>query len=244
MASRAVPPRDLAAAMEARPVVPDGAGERFAGYAVLGVRFASGDVLALRRFPATSVGPGYTSVWHRSPERRWTMFQDIGVDAGCGKYFSSAVERVHETFIRVVWTGANRFAVIVSAPDLITWDVQLDATAASRAMGRVAAAMPPSLLRLPLFARTLGSAAGGLLGAGVLTLTGSTPNGFHFLDHPRALWLVAASRASIGVRPAGALVRNAEDVRLGDFRIPRRGLFAVARATLRPGEPVAGVTAG
>lgn len=55
-------PRDLVAGMEARPLVPDGADDRYSGYAVYGVRFASGDILALRRFPATSVGPGYTSV--------------------------------------------------------------------------------------------------------------------------------------------------------------------------------------
>jgi hypothetical protein len=230
--------------MESRPLVPAGSGDRFSGYAVLGVRFAAGDILTLRRFPATSVGPGYTSVWHRSPEGRWTMFQDIDVDAGCGKYFSDAVDRIHETPIRIVWTGADRFAVIVSAAEPITWDVQLDATRASRALGRMAAVMPPSLLRLPLLARTLGSAAGGLLGAGALTLTGSTPNGFHFVAHPRALWLIAASRASIGVRPVGAVVPNTEDLRLGDFRIPRRGLFAVARATLIPGDGVAGFARG
>lgn len=237
-------PRDLASAMESRPVVPVGDGDRFSGYAVLGVRFAAGDVLALRRFPATSVGRGYSSVWHRSPEGRWTMYQDIGADAGCGKYFSSALERVHETPIRIVWTGGDRFAVIVSAAEPITWEVQLGATTVSRALGRLAAAMPPSLLRTPLLARTLGSAAGALLGAGILTLTGTTPNGFRFLAHPNALWLVAASRASIGVRLAGRVVPNTEDVRLGDFRIPRLGLFAVAHAALRPVEEMAGFSRG
>lgn len=244
MSSHAIAPRDLAAAMESRPVVPTGAGDRFSGYAVLGVRFAAGDILALRRFPATSIGAAYTSVWHRSPGGVWTIYQDIDVDAGCGKYFSEAVDRIHETPIRIVWMGANRFAVIVSAAEPITWHVQLEATRASRMLGRMAAGMPASVLRLPLLSRTLGSAAGGLLGAGALTLTGSTPNGFHFVAHPRALWLVAASGASIGVRPAGAVVPNTEDVRLGGFRIPRRGLFAVARATLDPADAVAGFARG
>jgi hypothetical protein len=38
--------------------VPAGEGDRFAGYAVIGLPFASGHVLSLRRFPASSVGAG------------------------------------------------------------------------------------------------------------------------------------------------------------------------------------------
>ena len=44
-----------------------GTEDRFTGYAVIGLPFRSGHVLSLRRFPASSVGPGYTSVWHRDP---------------------------------------------------------------------------------------------------------------------------------------------------------------------------------
>ncbi len=49
MAAGPMAPRDVVAGMEARPVVPDGSHDRFAGYAVFGVRFESGDILALRR---------------------------------------------------------------------------------------------------------------------------------------------------------------------------------------------------
>ena len=50
--------------MEAREIIrdieesvslPAGRGERFAGYAVIGLPFRSGDVLAMRRFPASSI---------------------------------------------------------------------------------------------------------------------------------------------------------------------------------------------
>jgi hypothetical protein len=51
--------------------LPDGQDERFNGYGVMGVPFVSGDLLALRRFPNTSIGDGYTSVWHRRPDGRW-----------------------------------------------------------------------------------------------------------------------------------------------------------------------------
>ena len=48
----------------------EGEGDRFSGYAVIGLPFQSGHILALRRFPASTIGPGYTSVWHRDPSGR------------------------------------------------------------------------------------------------------------------------------------------------------------------------------
>jgi hypothetical protein len=53
--------------------LPAGGGERFAGYGVMGLPFRSGHVLAMRRFPASSIGPACTSVWHRSPDGRWVF---------------------------------------------------------------------------------------------------------------------------------------------------------------------------
>ena len=70
-------PRDLVADIEACPRVPAGSEERFAGYGVMGLPFGSGHLLALRRFPASSIGPGYRSVWHCDPNGRWTFFQEI-----------------------------------------------------------------------------------------------------------------------------------------------------------------------
>ena len=67
--------------------MPEGEGERFFGYAVIGLPFDSGHVLSLRRFPASSIGPGYTSVWHRDPEGRWTFYQDALPELACSRYF-------------------------------------------------------------------------------------------------------------------------------------------------------------
>jgi hypothetical protein len=231
----------LVAGLESRPLVLEGDGDRFAGYVVLGVRFASGDILALRRFPASSGGPAYSSVWHRAPDGRWTLFQDVDVSAGCGKYFSSAVDRAVQVPILIVWKGADRFSVFVAGDEPVAWEVHLRSTPVSRALTCVSSAFPSTLLRKPIAARLLGSAAGALLGAGALTLAGMTPNRFRFLARPRGLWPIASSRAKIGGRRTGEATAGAEDVRLGDFRIPRRGLFAMATATLHPGpEAVAG----
>ncbi len=59
-------PRDAARRAD-HAALPPGDGERFAGFGIMGLPFASGHVLALRRF-ATSIGPSYSSVGHRSPD--------------------------------------------------------------------------------------------------------------------------------------------------------------------------------
>lgn len=48
-------PREIVRQIETKPASPEGRGDRFAGYAVMGLPFGSGHVLALRRFSASSV---------------------------------------------------------------------------------------------------------------------------------------------------------------------------------------------
>lgn len=47
--------------------LPGGDEERFSSWGVMGLPFRSGNILAFRRFPASSIGPGYSAVWHRDP---------------------------------------------------------------------------------------------------------------------------------------------------------------------------------
>ena len=68
--------RETIERLEEEAPLPSGRGERFAGWGVLGQPFVSGHVLALRRFVRSSVGPGYTSVWHRTPDGKWWFVQD------------------------------------------------------------------------------------------------------------------------------------------------------------------------
>ncbi|HZA24439.1 MAG TPA: hypothetical protein VFA32_17870, partial [Dehalococcoidia bacterium] len=84
-------PRDLVNRLEQAPEVPAGGEERFAGYGVMGLTFTSGHILGLRRFPASSLGPGYTSVWHRNPEGRWNIYQNVPPEQACPRYFGNAV---------------------------------------------------------------------------------------------------------------------------------------------------------
>jgi hypothetical protein len=79
-------PSVQAAEIERHARLPAGAGERFTGYGVMGLPFASGHVLAMRRFPASSIGPAYTSVWHRDPAGRWDFWQNQPGDQACSRF--------------------------------------------------------------------------------------------------------------------------------------------------------------
>ena len=61
-------PRDAALELQRNPILWPGTNERFTGYGVIALPFASGHYLALRNMAATSIGPGYRNVWHRSPD--------------------------------------------------------------------------------------------------------------------------------------------------------------------------------
>ena len=101
-------------------VLPSGDAERFAGYGVMGLPFASGHVLAIGRFPASSTGPGYSSVWHRTPSGVWTFSAAQVADQDCTRYFSAAVPTVTETETEIVveWPGPDELRVRVPASDL------------------------------------------------------------------------------------------------------------------------------
>ncbi len=67
-------PRKLIQQLEATASLPPGQQERFNGYGVMGLPFKSGHILAMRRFPAASIGPGYISIWHRTPQGDWSFY--------------------------------------------------------------------------------------------------------------------------------------------------------------------------
>jgi hypothetical protein len=227
---RAPEPAELAAAVERGQPVPEGSGERFAGYAVLGVSFCSGDVLALRRFPVVSAGCAYTSVWHCDPDGQWTFYTDVAADQGCARYFATALNRVVVAPIRVEWNGPRSLSVAVDGGRLITWSLELSPTVLTSAFNRVAPKLSAVWPRHPRLLSVVEMTARLALRAGALRLTGRTPSGARFLGSPQALWLVARSRATIGGVDVGRCIRLQRQLALGDFTIPRRGLFATSHA--------------
>jgi hypothetical protein len=140
------------------------------GYAVVALPFASGDLLALRRFP------GYTSVWHCDPSGRWTFYQD----APCGdrEDFNSIVLAP----IEVEWTGPRSLSVRVDGAQTLRWDLSLAATPVTRFVNALSDFVPALWRAVVRF----------MARAGKLNLYARTQAA------PKYVWAVECSRAAIG----------------------------------------------
>lgn len=218
---------------EARPVLPAGSGERFNGYGIMGLPFRSGHVLALRRFPVTSVGSGYTSVWHRSPSGDWRFYSDVPATSACPRYFGAMAEASVQTSIDVAWLAADRLRVRVPAIGL-EWDATVRPTAATRIMSAMGRLLPEAAWRNAAVLTAMGMMAGPMLGAGHVLLQGTTPNGQHFVANPRLLWSVVDTHARLAEEDLGPAGPVEPQAHLGDFWIPQRGILAIGQAYFDP----------
>lgn len=222
-------PAEYADEIERDAHLPAGSGERFFGYGVMGLPFRSGHILGLRRFAASSIGPGYRSIWHRDPSGRWTFYQDQPAELACTRYFGQAVEEVREGPIELMWTGPRSLEVSAGDGEL-AWTLELAPTATTRALNIVAGALPDRAWRSPLVLGAMSHSAGPLLRAGRLRLAGLAPNGQRFIANPLRVWVARDSRARVRGADLGAMGAAPEQAQLGDFAIPQRGVFVVGRA--------------
>jgi hypothetical protein len=230
-------PKEYVDEIESAAVLPEGEGERFNGYAVIGLPFDSGHVLALRRFPASSIGPGYTSVWHRDAEGKWTFYQDAPPELACSRYFGNEIDETVRQPISVGWNGPRSFTVSSVGERSVEWSVAVRETLAARAMNAAGGVMPRSWWKRRSVLSLMGAAARAGLGTGSLRLTGRMPNGQVYVANPTLVWLVGDSRAVVGGRDLGVPRPLPVQARLGDFLIPQRGVFAVASAYLERFDP-------
>lgn len=230
-------PRSLAARTEADPSLPEGTEERFAGYGVMGLPFRSGHILGLRRFAASSIGSGYTSVWHRTPTGEWTFYQDVPADRACPRYFGPQLRRALQRTIEVRWMDPDAFTVSVDAGRAVRWEVKLAAPMTIRAMNAMAHAMPEAWWHSHAVLRAMGWMARGLLRTGRLGLAGRAPSGQAFVANPLAAWTIPLSQARVEGVDLGEPGPLPEQAHLGDFWIPQRGLFVIGRAFFEPLDP-------
>lgn len=203
--------------------LPEDPAEHFAGYAVLGLPFTSGHYLAFRDFPVSSVGPGYRSVWHRTPGGEWTIYANTTPEFSCARYFGAAVQHTEETDVDIQWSGP--FTAQITVPGVLDWHLQMGTSAATSMLTAIAVRMPETLWRNELVLRAMGAFAGPLLKAGRMKVSGMVPNGQTFQAQPRQLWLVTDSQATIRGEDAGQPGPLEVQDHLADFWLPQRGLF-------------------
>src|SRR5580704_18547274 len=132
-------PGQFAQRVEDHPVLPPADCERVSGYGVMGLPFASGHVLGLRRWTASSVGDRFTSIWHRDPSGRWTFYESVSCEIACTRYFGADVERVQVGPIEVEWESPSRLHVR-TVERAVDWSVTIGSTAVTRMMGVVGSA--------------------------------------------------------------------------------------------------------
>jgi hypothetical protein len=219
-------PADLASAVEHGLPLPEGPGDGFWGYGVFGIAFESGDILALRHFPVSSAGNGYTSVWHRRPDGRWTFYTDVA-STGCARYYGPAIDQAVVTPIRIDWTSSRSLTVTIDGGQTLGWCVALEPSPSTTLLNSVSRWLPERLWTDRRVLDVLTTVSRVVLGAGRMRLQGAMPDGSHFMVSPRQLWSVRTSRARIGGRDLGKVVSLSEQPSLGDFWIPARPLFAI-----------------
>jgi hypothetical protein len=213
-------------AVAENPVLPSGDDDRFVGFGVMGLPFRSGHYLALRQFPAASFAPAYRSVWHRDPAGTWTFYATTPGEQSCARYFSSATPNdAVQCDIDVTWT--TPWSLHIAITGLLEWTVETWTTPATRLLSKVGEWLPAQAWTNRPMLELMSRAAGLTLGVGDLRLAGTAPNGQRFMLAPKTMWAVAASRAVLRGEDLGPIGPLDEQARLGDFRLPQRGICVV-----------------
>jgi hypothetical protein len=227
-------PGELAAALE-RSDLPPGEGERFAGYGIMAQPFRSGHVLALRRFPHTSIGAGYTSVWHCDADGLWTMRSDVPWLNSCPRYFGPALAAAELAAIDVEWP--DPWSIRVRIDGILDWRTAIGPTPATRLMTALGSHLPDRLWRNRAVLAAMSRVAGPVLRAGAVRLQGQAPSGQRFRVQVPRIWTTIEADATVHSEDLGPAGPAHPQRWLGGFALPNRGLFAIGTATFETYRP-------
>jgi len=189
---------DLASTLSRMPEVrgpaPWAGYEYVKGWAVFGLPFDSGHVLALRVMPESSIAP-YRSLYHRDPLGNWALYVDGPKVCACTRYYGAACSLTGHTRIQLEWTGPASLRVNMKHPPL---DWTLTATSDRRLdlINAVNAVLPLSSWRSSLLLRVRERLAKAL-GLGELELSGITPSGDVETLMPEQIYFIEESSAAL-----------------------------------------------
>lgn len=195
----------------------------------MGLPFRSGHILGLRRWTASSIGEGFTSIWHRNPAGKWTFYESVRSEIACTRYFGADVERVQVGPIGLEWEDESRLRIRTLDGGGVDWSIELGSTLITRLLSLVGPALPLAAWRSQAVLRAMGHLAGWSLRVGRVKLTGMTSNEQHFDANPLRIWCVTDSHAVVDGEALGPIGPLVEQAHLNDFYIPQRGIFAVGR---------------
>jgi hypothetical protein len=220
-----VDPRSAANRLERhRHIAGDERVERHAGFTLPALSFESGHILGVLRATASSIGPPYLTVWHRDPNYRWTLHTNVAPPRSFLRYFDASMHDVRSDEIAIAWRGPNDLAVTLRRAR-ISLALRLGATALTRVLGIASRSAPRRMWQRERERALIGPAAGTLLGAGPIMLSGMTRSGHRYLIQPRRVWRVRAAACVIDGRDAGGITWPGEQQMLGEILLPARALF-------------------
>lgn len=230
-------PEAYATQAERHPQLPPGDAERVSGYGVMGVPFASGHVLGLRRWTSSSVGEPFTSIWHRRPDGTWrfleSMTSEVACTVACSRWFGRGAGESVPAAIRIGWDSPHDLHV-TTADGAVDWRLSLTSTPVTRFMNAAGAVLPARAWTSKPVLTAMGGMATLLMRAGRIRLVGETANAQRFMANPWRTWRVTSSSATVDGLPLGEPAALPQQARLGDFWIPQRGVFAMGRVHVGP----------
>lgn len=235
----AINPRDAAMELEARADLPDVQDSELArGLAVPALPFRSGHLLAMRRFPATRPGSGYTSIWHMDPDGRLAIYQDQQPQYSCPRAFGPSVDEAVVVPIDIDWPTPHQCVMDIDDGETrIHWAMHLSRSRGSRIADGLGSLMPARLRRSRWVLKAAGLLARPLFGAGKMRLEGTTPSRQEFRADLQRTWLIDRSQATVNGVDLGEPGPLPRQRHLGDFWFPQRGIFAIADGFFTPHDP-------
>lgn len=207
------------------------------GFGIFSLPFDSGHVLALRVFPENDFAP-YITVWHRSPDGKWSIFVDgVRLDIACPRYYGAACSRVDFSRITLTWTGPMDLSVEMDSPRL-SWSVTMTTTPLIKVMNAISPRIPESLWRASATLRLMEWVGRVLFNLGDFTLSGTMPSGHFGILMPRRMFPIISAKASLDGKDLGRGARVKENPSIGKARLPARPTFAVGGAYFKILDPI------
>ena len=210
--------------------------EHVRGYAVLELPFSSGHLLGLRVWPQSDFAP-WASVWHRTPEGEWSMFNDgPSLRTTCPRYWNPVLRRAELADIDVTWTGSNELRVEMDEPRL-EWTLSMTAPPLLRGLNAVSVALPLRSWKPAPLLRLREWMAKRFLGMGDITLSFTSPTGHEAVIMPEEIFFVDTAEATLEGRSLGEPVRLERNPTIGGVPTPARPIFTLGQAHMRITDP-------
>ena len=215
-------PRDAAAAVNAHPVLPAGDDERFVGFGVMGLPFATGHYLALRQFPATP-SPRPTSRCGTATRPAPGPFTPPPPVRRAAPATSARPRPTMPSSATSTSRGSRPGRCTSTSRGFCTGRSTGRRPPATRMMTAIGVRLPESAWTNPTMLGPDRPDRRAGVRHGEMRLTGTAANGQRYMVAPRNIWACHRVTGDAGGRDLGPSARWLRQARLGDFRLAATG---------------------